>query len=162
MSEWDYDLICRDERCDRIDLHRKHLIVARVAKPHHRPKPIAKPTAKPLAAKPEKLDVKPLWRRPSPKALTGAVARATSKSWPTHLAAIARNVADDYGPCCKRTVYRHVKKLVERGHLIKLDLGMDCCAYIRPKSKLLDDLASLREHMEHLTGHRMDNDSYAP
>jgi len=70
-----------------------------------------------------------------------------SKSRPVHFAEIVSAVRDDYGSCTERTVYRHIRKLVARGQAVKLDLGLSFAAYIRPKSRLLRDLESLRDYM---------------
>lgn len=136
-DELDPSNVCRDENCDRVDVHRKHLIAKhRPPKPHHRPK-----------------TTKPLWLSHDPKALTGAVARATSKAYPTVFTEIVHRVHNDYGSCTERTIYRHLAKLIERGQLIKLDLGLTFAAYIRPRSRLLDstgapkDFQALREHV---------------
>jgi hypothetical protein len=131
MHDLDPGLVCRDEDCTIVGVHRKHLVRHRELKPHHR------------AA----TGARPLWKKDDPTALTGAVARATSRAFPTHFAAIHRDVQDDYGPCSERSVYRHLAKLVERGHLLKLDLGLPCAAYIRPKSRLLRDVPAIREYM---------------
>ena len=116
-AEWDPELICRDDDCMISSIHARHPVLKkRQPQVHHRPS----------------TSQKPLWQRDDPKALTGAVARATSKAYPVTVTAILRDVVDDYGPCHERTVYRHIKKLVERGQLIKLDLGLQIHAYIRP------------------------------
>lgn len=127
---WSPSEICVDDACKRIDIHRKHLVMRHEPpRAHHRPDP----------------NKKPLWQRNDPNGLTGAVARATSKSQPKVISEIIRDVRDDYGEVTERSVYRHVKKLVERGHLIKLDLGLTFAAYIRPKSRLLKNPEALKD-----------------
>ena len=125
--------ICRDDNCDRLDVHPPHLVLNKGRKivPHHRPNGLQRP----------------LWQRDDPRGLTGAVARATSKSYPMLFSHIVRDVRDDYGPCTERTVYRHLRKLVQRGHVIKLDLQLAFAAYIRPRSRLLADPEGLRDYM---------------
>lgn len=148
-EEWDPDQICRDDDCNRPGVHLKHPVLSRgrTVKVHHRPDPTTVQLALPSDAKPPPDSKRAAWKRDDPKGLTEAVARATSRAYPTHIAAIYRDVQDDYGECTERTVYRHVKKLVERGHLIKLDVGLSFAAYIRPKSRLLKDHAAIREYL---------------
>lgn len=111
-------------------------------KVHHRPRSSATQlTPPPPDAKPPK----PPWQRDDPKALTGAVARATK--YPTHFAWILRDVLDDYGPVSERSVYRYIAKLVERGQLIKLELGLSFAVYVRPRSRWLKDLDTCREYV---------------
>lgn len=128
-QDLDLELICRDEDCRRLGVHPKHSVLTpgRSIEIHHRPKPGAKP----------------LWERDDPKGLTGAVARASK--YPTHAAWVLRDVRDDYGHVHERTVYRHIARLVARGHLCKLDLSLGYAVYVRPKSRWLKDLQALRE-----------------
>lgn len=129
-TAWDPSEVCRDENCRRADVHRKHLVAERPPpQPHHRPG-------------------KQVWRYSDPRALTGAVARAASKSQPKIFREIVRDVRDDYGQVSERSVHRHINKLVERGQLIKLDLGLTFAAYIRPKSRLLKNPEALRDFIE--------------
>jgi len=125
---------CRSEDCEIVELHEAHEITTK--------------------RKPERAasEGRPLWRRSSSKALDRSIANATSRHWPTHFGAILREVENDYGTAespqaLERAVYRHLRKLVERGQIIKLDIGLSMAAYIRPKSKLLKDLGMIREQM---------------
>ncbi len=128
MFEFDPDAICRDENCERLDVHYKH----HVQQPpcvHHRPSAATTP----------------LWQRDDPQALAEAVIRACNA--PTHFQAVMRDVQDDYGACCERTVYRYLAKLVRAGELVKAEVDLAFAVYVRPKSRLLGDLDSLREYM---------------
>jgi hypothetical protein len=132
--EVDPRCICREEHCDRVGVHLAHGVV---------PPPKKERPPTPGRA---------LWKRPSSKALDNAIAKATSKYWATHFGAILREVRNDYGTAesehsLERAVYRHLKKLVARGHIVKLDLGLSFAAYLRPGSKLLNDIDYLREQM---------------
>lgn len=125
--------ICRDEFCEVVEVHPAH--------------PVKKPRKERAPA-----PGRELWKRSSPKALDHAIAKATSKYRPTHFSEILREVENDYGRAetphaLERAVYRHLKKLVERGQILKLDLGLSFAAYIRPKSRLLNDLGLMREQM---------------
>lgn len=130
MFDIDSESICRDDDCIIVEMHHRHRVVA-TPQPHSR----------------ADLTVTPPWKRDDPDALAEAVVRACSEAYPKHFSAIARDVRDDYGACTDRTVYRYLRKVIDRGLLIKLDLGLAFAAYIRPKSRLLNDLDSLRDYM---------------
>lgn len=135
MSAWPTVAICRDETCSVAGVHTVSFCTRSTRldeRAHHRP---LKPGGKPP------------WKRDDPSGLMNSVARATSKHRPTHFSAIVNEVVNDYGTVSERTVYRYLKKLVERGQVIKLDLRLGFAAYIRPKSKLLNDLPLIREIM---------------
>lgn len=118
--------VCRAEHCPRLDVHEAHYLPA--------PRPERKRTT-----------VRPPWQIEDPSGLAGAVARATSRSYPVVFSDIAREVRDDYGHCTDRTVYRALRKLVLRGHLLKIDVGLDRAAYVRPKTRLTPD--AVREYL---------------
>ena len=127
---WDPSAICRDERCEIVGLHRPHLIKKRTAEPHHRP------SSSPV----------PPWKRQDPRGLSGAVMRATSKAYPVVFQSIMREVFDDYGSVTRRTIYRHVRALVQQGCLVRYELG-GIAAYVRPKSRLFGDRRSVRDYV---------------
>lgn len=124
----DAGCICRDENCERLDVHAAHDV------------PKVKKERPPSPGR-------ELWKRSAPKALDHAIAKATSKHDVTHFGAILNEVRNDYGDCEERTVYRRLKRFVERGHMVKLDLGLSMAGYIRPKSKLLGNPDYLRERL---------------
>ena len=121
--------ICQVEHCDRLGIHAPH------------------PVPAPPPERAIRITARPPWQQDDPRALTGAVARATSKAYPVHFAEIAREVRDDYGTCADRTVYRYLAKLVARGHVVTVDVGLTCAAYVRPKSRLLAAPDAIREYM---------------
>lgn len=127
---WDPSALCRDDRCQIVGLHRPHLIRIIKPEPHHRPS-----TSPQLP-----------WKRQDPRGLVGAVMRATSKAYPVAFSSIMREVFDDYGSVTRRTIYRHVKALVERGRLVRYELG-GLAAYVRPRSRLFSDREAVREYM---------------
>jgi len=129
IVELDPHCVCRDEHCDRVDIHPTHKVQKRSKK------------ERPPAAGRE------LWKRSAPKALDRSIMKTTSKSFATHFGAMLQGVREDYGDVEERTMYRRVKRLVARGNLIKLDLGLSFAAYIRPKSRLIGDLGCIREQM---------------
>lgn len=128
--------ICRDDDCVIEELHTtkqcRHL--ARVREP----------------AKPIRASSRPAWKIDDPAGLSEAVMRAVPPGLPTHFSAIADGVRNDYGSVHERTIYRHIRKVVERGELLKVDLRLGFAAYIRPKAKLLSDLSTMRDVMSAL------------
>jgi len=127
MRNWDPSCLCRDEACDRIELHLAHKVT-------REPEPEPRSTS-PL----------PKWKRQAPKALDHSIAKATSKTYPRHFDAIMKIVESDYGTCIDRTVHRRLKRLVQRGHILRIDLGRHLYAYLRPGSTLVNDVDLIRE-----------------
>lgn len=123
--------ICRDDDCDVIGVHPAHPIKA-----------TPKPTKGVFASGPG------VWRKHSVPAITNAVARAVSPVQPRGIMAITHLVQNDYGDCNVRTIYRHLGKLVARGHVLRVDLGERLYAYLRPNSRYVNDIAYLREQLE--------------
>lgn len=127
MRNFDPSRLCRDEACERIELHLAHEVIGNEKR---EPK-----SSSPL----------PAWVRPSPRALDHSIARATSKTYPRHFAAILQVVENDYGACNSRTVLRRLLRLVDRGHILRIDLGSQLYAYLRPGSPLVNDIDLMRE-----------------
>jgi len=127
MQQRDLSCLCRDEACDRIELHLTHKVAC---------KPFREPWSR---------NQTPKWQRPAPKALDHAIAKATSKTYPRHFGAILQLVEADYGACIERTVHRRLKRLVQRGHILRIDLGRSLYAYLRPGSPMVNDIALMRE-----------------
>lgn len=153
--------ICQDEHCTIIEVHAIHAVPA--VRPHHRPKPM-KCTLCPWKG-PASLErnacprcksaitgTRAPWEYDDPMGLTGAVARATSKSYPMTFAMICRDVRDDYGECTERTIHRHLARLVDRGCILKVDIAQAFAVYLRPGSKLANDIETLRE-FDYFGGH---------
>lgn len=95
---------------------------------------------------------RPPWKRPSSKALDHSIAKAVSKDRPKNLDTILREVQDDYGldsteGALYRNVQRHLAKLVQRGHILRIDLGKRLYAYLRPGSRLVRDVANIRQQL---------------
>jgi len=127
MQQRDLSCLCRDEACDRIELHLAHEVTTVEPKPAYSRGQL------------------PAWKRPAPKALDHAIAKATSKTYPRHFGAILQLVEADYGACIERTVHRRLKRLVQRGHILRIDLGRSLYAYLRPGSPMVNDIALMRE-----------------
>lgn len=147
-DEWnpDPELICRDDACARTDVHPRHDVPQPIVAPpklkKRKPKIHHRPDGSVVALYP---DPASLGARPAPRALTNAIARATSKSDPRQFGEIVDRVHNDYGSAPRRSIYRYLALLVERSHVIKLDLGFAFAVYIRPGSKLLGDVEQLRD-----------------
>jgi hypothetical protein len=123
--------LCRDEDCDRIELHLEHEV---------EPK-------EPEKEQPSRSATAP-WKRSSPKGLDRSIAKATSQLYALPFEAILRHVENDYGTCIPRTVQRHLRTLVDRGHLLRIDLGRRLHGYLRPGSNMVNDLDLMREQIE--------------
>jgi hypothetical protein len=96
---------------------------------------------------------KPPWKRPCSKALDHSIAKAVSKTYPKHFDTILREVENDYGldttpGALYRRVGRHLAKLVDRGQILRIDLGRRLYSYLRPGSPLVDDVEMMREQIE--------------
>jgi hypothetical protein len=122
--------ICRDDRCVRLEVHAAHLLTT----PEEAP-------VRPSRGR------RPVWQHPAPRALDHAIAKATSLIYPRHLDAIVQYVHADYGPCTSRAILRRLGRLVERGQILRIDLGRQLYAYLRPGSKLVGDVGLMREQI---------------
>lgn len=125
--------ICRDEECDLEGLHATGQCCG-MRRRRRKERPL-KTTQAP-------------WRVADPAGLSEAVLRAVPPTLPTHFSAIYDGVRNDYGSVHERTVYRHIRKILRRGELIKVNLRLGFAAYIRPKAKLLADLSTMRDVVE--------------
>ncbi len=132
----DPSAICRHEDCGIPGIHRAHLTKSRDTKPHHRPRRKRRDVAPPV------------WKLGDPEGLSNSVYAATSMTKPVVISEIVRDVRDDYGDVAERTVYRHVRKLVEIGRLLHVDFGLMFGGYIRPGARLLSDPEAMRDIIE--------------
>lgn len=134
------DAICRDERCERADIHSPHMLRKRLSK---RP---------PKAPEPED----PGW---SAIALSESILRLVNG---THFAVgfsdVFHHVLNDYGSTTRRAVHRHLRRLVDKGDILQVDLGYTLavgfnaqrvrCAYLNIWSRWIRDRDVLREALE--------------
>jgi len=155
--------ICRDDNCDRLGLHAAHDDFSdkikrdakeRMGRLRWRPLPdgVEPPRGSRVRIKDgvrkyQKPPAAP-WERIASSALDHSIAKAASKTYPKPLAMIIEEVHSDYGGCETRTIQRHLSKLVERGHLLRIDLGRRLYAYLRPGSSLAGDIGLMREQIE--------------
>lgn len=129
--------ICQDDECTQEDLHpahvkqRRSLTSAPVLTARLRAKP--KPTSGP-------------WQKRDAEGLRDSILRAIGAR-PMMISWISRDVRDDYGSCNDRTIYRYVRRLVDTGAIVKVDLGLHFCVYVQPGARALKDRESLRDYM---------------
>src|SRR3990172_8887183 len=103
------DRICRDDACDRLDLHPRctGCIRSRINDSTYRTR------SKRYAIEP--------WRAYAAGALRESVRNAVSFVEPRNFATIVSIVENDYGACCERSVHRHLSLLRSFGKIIRLD-----------------------------------------
>ncbi len=138
-NEVDLGAICQDDRCGIVEIHETHEVtgnqVCRLAlKAHHRPR-----TAAP-------------WKSSDRSGIMGSIMKSSSGRVPKWFQEIASDVRNDYGEVTDRTIWRWIKILVDRGQLMKLDVGLAFAVYMRPRGKKrasgrIEDPAELRDHM---------------
>lgn len=122
--------VCRDEFCDRLDLHQAHASLEIAFEPPDTSTSVHAP-----------------WRRPAPKALDHSIAKAVSKTYPKPFGVLLRDVQYDYGACNLRTVHRRLRRLVDRGYVLRIALGRRLYAYVRPGSNMVNDIDLMREQI---------------
>ena len=88
------------------------------------------------------------WRRSAPKALDHSIAKAVSKVYPKPIDMILDEVINDYGDVNVRTLQYHLRKMIDRGHLLRIDLGRRLYAYLRPGSNMVNDVELMRDQIE--------------
>ena len=137
LFDVDVTAICRDDLCIIPGIHQRHEISPSLARQ------LRKRESK-GCQRPTKRSV---WKLDDVDGLREAVERATSRYYPTHLQLIHQTVLHDYGSCCERTVYRHLRWCVDTGRVIKLDLGLSFAGYLRAGSPLVNEPDTLREQM---------------
>ena len=89
-------------------------------------------------------------REPDTVAATPEPAKSISRTYPKPFHVILRDVEEDYGEVNPRTAQRRLKRLVERGHLLRIDLGRRLYAYLRPGSTMVHDADLMREQLDDL------------
>ena len=122
---YDLDLLCRDERCLRPELHFAHRVRGRLAVSDSRTR------SKRYAHQP--------WKAHSYEALRESVFSAVSSIEPRNFLTILREVENDYGSTCGRSVHRHLSSLRNDGRILRLDFRGRAHAYLRQGSRLAKD-----------------------
>lgn len=141
--------ICRDEHCELDGLHAPE--ECEQARRTSRIELLYEELSEIKGAKPAPTPKRPASLKDDPEGIREAVLRAIPKNLPTHFGAVADAVRNDYGEVAERTVYRHIKRLVKAGELVKQDLRLGFAAYVRPYSKMLRDLPTMRDVLVHMT-----------
>lgn len=113
--------VCRDERCAREELHCAHEVDGQ-----------------------EQAEDR---QGHADEALIESIARAITPAVPKSSLMLYHDVENDYGSVNKRTFYRYLKRLVERGIVLRIDLGDRLYAYLHPASKMRHDLDLLHEQI---------------
>lgn len=83
----------------------------------------------------------------SHRALDHAIALAVSGRRIKPFMEVYQEVIDDYGQITERSVYRRLKELIGRGHILRVTFARNLSGYLRPKSPLLADLTSMQEQL---------------
>ncbi len=110
--------ICRDDACEVDGLHRRGRMCKRSE--NHAPRAHHRPLAKPV------------WQQPDPDGVLESIKKAVPEIRPVWFQQVSSDVRNDFGDVGDRTIWRGLKKLVERGELLRLDLGLAFHAYIKP------------------------------
>ncbi len=132
FETFDLTLICRDESCDCEEIHLVHDVIP--AKKDPKPRSTREP-----------------WMLPAPEALDEAIVRAVSDIRPKPFTTIANDVVNDFGSLGEnaksgeRKLHRRIKALVNQGRILRIDIGNTLFAYLRPSSRIADDLDYIRE-----------------
>lgn len=125
--------ICRDEACDRVDLHAPHRV-------RRQAQPDAAPVSHVDAAAPGGGYVM--------DGLDESILRAAQVYEVRSYTQIFAAVRDDYGSCGERRVYRRIAKLIQHRHLARIGSRHDnLTAYVRAGSPLLKGPFVLHEQI---------------
>lgn len=160
-SDFDPELVCRDENCDREGVHPRHVKVKGFTpKPHRRPKTtrvrcnacgatrLLRRFDDPACPCGGRYVSKPPWQSDDREGLRESVLRAACKPFPVTFQDVLRAVQEDYGRCTERTVYRHLRRVVkDEGKVVKLDVNLGHAAYISPDSRMLRDPTTIKEYL---------------
>lgn len=142
---YDLDVICRDEKCRRPELHFVHRVRGRSF-------------GLGFGTRSKRYAHQP-WKAHSPVALRESVFAAVSLVEPRNFLTIWREVQNDYGGTCGRSVHRHLSALIHDGiklddgslgRVIRLDFRGRAHAYLREGSRLVKDPELVYEQIMNL------------
>jgi len=128
--------ICKDEWCTIEGIHAPHLVRQGKEK---RPRSQQKP-----------------WLLTSPGALDDSIERAVCRLSVSSFNAIVNEVENDFGSLGPteesgfRRVHRRLTALIRMGRVLRVDVGGRLFAYLRPQSRIADDLEFLRDRVKDL------------
>ena len=117
-------MLCRDDRCDREDVHPAHEVFEGCQD-----------------------EAKRASGRQPDEALLEILATKVTRAVPKSSAMLYNDTINDYGSVNKRTFYRYLEQLIERGLILRVDLGQRLYAYLHPSSTLADDTDLLLEQI---------------
>jgi hypothetical protein len=119
--------ICRDDNCEKTDLHAAHDVPRRRVK---------------SGARKKQND----W---DPDGLSETVLKVVCDTeWPLAFSDVKSAVLNDFGSTTDRAIHRHLARLEEKKKIMRLELGLAFAAYIKPSSRFLKDPDNLREHLQ--------------
>lgn len=127
----DVAILCRDESCDVEGLHLVHEV---------EPKRESKPRS-----------CRAPWLLPAPQALDDSIVRSVSDTQPKRFAALVDAVENDFGSLGMnresglRRLHRRIRALVDAGRILRIDLGNTLFAYLKPTSRIANDVSFIRE-----------------
>lgn len=137
MFECDFSSgICKDEWCTIEGIHAPHPVRQHKEK---QPRSVREP-----------------WLLTSVVALDESIERAVCKLNVGSFGTIVNEVENDFGSLGPteesgiRRVHRRLAELVRAGRVLRIDVGGRLFAYLRPKSRIADDLDFLRESIKSL------------
>ena len=136
VEDDDFTAVCRDETCHIAYVHPSHVFPIGQSKRPKRPWFLCTEPGAHL--------------RPDPKGLHLIIkGMFGATDWPLAFVDVLQAVLNDYGSASKRTIHRHIARLVEEKYVLALDLELDFAylAYIRHDSRYLHDRENLRDHM---------------
>lgn len=133
---------CRDERCQRLDLHAVHgdalLASPRARQRRKRLLGWADDPFEPGGGEPRIQVV-----------LDEVILRAVGTS-PKNFSTLYNDVVNDFGSVHVRRLHRRLALLTQLRKVVCVDLGSSLRGYVRPDSRLLRDAEGLRERLEDL------------
>lgn len=137
--------LCRDDRCPRTDIHKKHAINDNRRSRSRRRRKLGW-TDNPL----EPMDVEAL--KEPVDVLEGCVLKVTSLVIPKSMGMIQRDLAHEYGDVGDRRLHRCLARMAEKKKILRVDLaylnnGGDLRAYLHPGSRLVDDPLLIYEQL---------------
>lgn len=133
----DLELLCRDDRCERTEVHLCHKLNGRLSNGK-------RVRSRRWSAEP--------WRLNCSDALKACVLAAVSAVEPRNFATVLSFVENDYGSCCPRSVHRHLAQLRFERSIVRLDFRGNIHAYLKAGSRLISDPDTVAEQVAMLYG----------
>jgi hypothetical protein len=128
------DLICRDETCERLDVHTTGEACIFPSKEFSK---LRRKLERKMNTRSRRYQDQP-WRTYSHEGLRESVLKAVSFVEPRNFSSIVAFVENDYGSCCERSIHRHLGVLRATGQIVRMDFHGKIHAYVRTGSKLVN------------------------